>query len=87
MDEEELRRNQDGIQSELALLQSFADLASGIKTNAKGDNLISALTQGFKKIEQLGGQRKAVILLSPGVHRNICLIFCPITDMREKLYS
>ena len=61
MDEEELRRNQDGIQSELALLQSFADLASGIKTNAKGDNLISALTQGFKKIEQLGGQRKAVI--------------------------
>ena len=61
MDEEDLHRNQDGIQRELALLQSFADLASGIKTNAKGDNLISALTQGFKKIEQLGGQRKAVI--------------------------
>lgn len=61
MSEEELRRNREGILHELAQLRQFAELASSIKTNAKGDNLIFALKQGFDKIEELGGQRKAVI--------------------------
>lgn len=61
MSEEELRRNREGILCELAQLRKFADLASSIQTNAKGDNLVFALKQGFDKIEQLGGQRKAVI--------------------------
>ena len=59
--QEELQRNKEGILRELAQLQSFSALASSIQTNAKGDNLISALVQGFDKIEELGGQRKAVI--------------------------
>lgn len=61
MSEEELRRNREGILHELAQLRQFEELASSIKTNAKGDNLIFALKQGFDKIEELGGQRKAVI--------------------------
>lgn len=61
MSEEDLQRNREGILRELAQLREFAELASSIQTNAKGDNLISALKQGFDKIEELGGQRKAVI--------------------------
>lgn len=61
MSEEDLQRNREGILRELAQLRQFADLASSIQTNAKGDNLIFALKQGFDKIEELGGQRKAVI--------------------------
>ena len=61
MSEEYLQRNREGILRELAQLRQFAELASSIKTNAKGDNLIFALKQGFDKIEELGGQRKAVI--------------------------
>lgn len=61
MSEEDLQRNREGILRELAQLRQFAELASSIQTNAKGDNLIFALKQGFDKIEELGGQRKAVI--------------------------
>ena len=53
--------NKEGILQEIAQLQDFLTLASSIQTNSKGDNLISALMQGFDKIEELGGQRKAVI--------------------------
>ena len=50
-----------GIQAEIELLRGFADLAKSIKKNSKGDNLLLALEKGFKKMEELGGQRKAVI--------------------------
>lgn len=59
--EDKLRHNREGILRELTQLKKFAELASQITTNAKGDNLIFALKQGFDKIEELGGQRKAVI--------------------------
>lgn len=58
---EERKKNYVGIQKELALLRRYANLAKGIKTNAKGDNLLTALQQGFEKITELGGQKKAVI--------------------------
>lgn len=58
---EDEQRRREGILRELAQLQQFADLAASITVNAKGDNLISALAQGFDRIEALGGQRKAVI--------------------------
>ena len=57
----DLKRDRDGITRELERLKGFAELASSITTNSKGDNLISALEQGFAKTEELGGQRKAVI--------------------------
>lgn len=57
----DLKRDQAGIKAELETLKQFAELASSIKTNSKGDDLILALEQGFAKTEELGGQRKAVI--------------------------
>ena len=58
---EVLLHDKSGIQAELNELRHFADLASSIRFNAKGDNLLVALEQGFIKMEELGGQRKAVI--------------------------
>lgn len=57
----ERKKDYIGIQKELALLRRYANLAKGITSNAKGDNLLTALQQGFKKITELGGQKKAVI--------------------------
>lgn len=59
--DENLQYRREGILRELDQLRQFAALADSITVNAKGDNLISALDQGFERIEQLGGQRKAVI--------------------------
>lgn len=56
-----LMQDRAGIEAELDRLTQFAELASGIHANSKGDDLILALEQGFEKIEELGGQRKAVI--------------------------
>lgn len=58
---EDAQRKREGILRELEQLRRFAELANSITVNAKGDNLISALTQGFERIGELGGQRKAVI--------------------------
>lgn len=58
---EVLEADCQGIQNEINELQQFADLASRITTNAKGDNLLLALEEGFKKNEEVGGARKAVI--------------------------
>lgn len=59
--EEDLKRDRDGIKAELELLRGFANLAKSITTNSKGDNLLTALQQGFDKNAELGGKRKAVI--------------------------
>ncbi len=57
----DLMRDRSGIKAELEKLKQFAELASSIQTNSKGDDLILALEQGFAKTEELGGQKKAVI--------------------------
>lgn len=59
--EEELKRDHDSIKDELELLRGFSVLAKSITTNAKGNNLLLALQQGFDKTAELGGQKKAVI--------------------------
>lgn len=46
---------------ELEKLKEYAELAKSIKTNAKGQNLLTALQNGFSRTVQLGGKRKAVI--------------------------
>lgn len=51
----------EGIKNEIEELQRYAALAESITTNAKGDNLLLALDKGFKKNEEVGGARKAVI--------------------------
>ena len=49
------------IEAEIADLQSFHDLATSITTNAKGHALLKALSLGFRKLESLGANRKAII--------------------------
>jgi len=46
---------------ELEKVKEYAELAKSIKTNAKGQNLLTALQKGFSRTVQLGGKRKAVI--------------------------
>lgn len=57
----DLKRDHVGIQRELEQLERFLELAQSINANSKGDNLLSALEQGFQKMEELVGQQKAVI--------------------------
>lgn len=57
----DLKRDHVGIQRELEQLERFLELAQSINANSKGNNLLSALEQGFQKMEELGGQQKAVI--------------------------
>lgn len=56
-----LEEDRAAVAEELQKLKEYAALAKGITKNAKGDNLLIALKKGFDKIEELGGQRKAVI--------------------------
>ena len=51
----DLKRDHVGIQRELEQLERFLELAQSINANSKGDNLLSALEQGFQKMEELGG--------------------------------
>lgn len=49
------------IEKEIDDLASFRDLATSIHENAKGEKLLTALQKGFERIEELGGEKKAVI--------------------------
>ncbi len=49
------------IESEIADLRAFRDLAVSITENAKGQALLSALRAGFAKAQELGGAEKAII--------------------------
>ncbi|ABL65967.1 SNF2-related protein [Chlorobium phaeobacteroides] len=42
-------------------LQQFAALASTIQKNSKGVKLLTALTKGFEKLQELGAAKKAII--------------------------
>ncbi len=42
-------------------LQRFAALASTIQKNSKGVKLLTALTKGFEKLQELGAAKKAII--------------------------
>lgn len=58
---DDLIKDREGIKAELDELRKYFDLSRSITYNAKGQNLLSALKQGFEKTESLGGKRKAVI--------------------------
>ena len=58
---DELMQDRNAIQHELDQLREYAELASHITSNSKGDHLLLALEEGFDKTEELGGQRKVVI--------------------------
>ena len=58
---DEMAADYEGIKAEIEELKQYAALAERITTNAKGDNLLTALNRGFEMNERLGGARKAVI--------------------------
>ena len=49
------------IEEEIAELRRFKDLAVSISENAKGKSLLTALTAGFDKADELGAAQKAII--------------------------
>lgn len=49
------------IEREIQEIKNYYGLASGIKKNAKGDALLSALKHGFSELDKLGAPPKAVI--------------------------
>lgn len=60
-EETNLEQDREGVERELEKLREYAAIAGRIRVNAKGQNLIEALQQGFERILELYGSRKAVI--------------------------
>jgi adenine-specific DNA-methyltransferase len=58
---EDLKPSPDLILKEMDELKRYLALADGIKTNSKGDALLSVIGTAFSKAESLGAARKAVI--------------------------
>lgn len=61
------------IKAEIEDLKAFRDLAISITENAKGEKLLTALTKGFEKITELGGEKKAVIFTESRKTQNYIL--------------
>tara|TARA_R110002124_G_scaffold126278_4_gene285818 strand:- start:9223 stop:12087 length:2865 start_codon:yes stop_codon:yes gene_type:complete len=53
--------DQRALESEIAELREFAELATSIHQNAKGKALLKALSVGFAKARELGADEKAII--------------------------
>lgn len=51
----------DAVASELKELEEFRRLASGIRDNGKGKELLTALATGFAKMQELQAEQKAII--------------------------
>ena len=49
------------IEHEIVQLEEYLDLAVSIQHNAKGDKLIEALSNGFIKLNEIGGNKKCII--------------------------
>ncbi len=66
MDEEETKKKKltetdfESIRQEIIELEKFRDLAESIKHNAKGNKLLTALKEGFAKMDKQANQ-KAII--------------------------
>ncbi|MBL4702394.1 MAG: DEAD/DEAH box helicase [Phycisphaeraceae bacterium] len=57
----DLEIDPEELKEELAEIRQYADMASGIGHNAKGEKLLPALKIAFTKAHELGAARKAVI--------------------------
>lgn len=53
--------NRESVAEEIEELTEYGALASSITVNAKGQALLIALDQGFKKLGEIGAARKAII--------------------------
>src|SRR3546814_7935370 len=57
----EERGERIAIEQEIDELRRFKALASGIRENAKGNSLLTALARAFAELERLGAAKKAII--------------------------
>lgn len=67
----EMLKDRRGISDELQKLNEYLELAQSIEFNAKGENLLLALQNGFEKSTELGAQRKTVIFTGQNERRII----------------
>ncbi len=54
-------KEREAIRNEIAELRRYEAMATGIRDNAKGKALLSALERAFKELDRLGAPRKALI--------------------------
>lgn len=51
----------ESVKKEINNLKEFERLAKSIRKNSKGEKLFTALTNGFRELDRLGAQKKAII--------------------------
>ena len=61
LEDDEAAIDQARLREEIEELKSYKAIAQKIQQNAKGEALLTVLDKAFSKVEELGGQRKAVI--------------------------
>ena len=73
------------IETEMAELKEFQELAVSIKENAKGETLLKALDIGFKKAKELGAKQKVIIFTESRRTQNYLLELLDKTEYAEKI--
>ena len=73
------------IESEIKDLEAFRDLAVSITENAKGKSLLTALEIAFKKAQELGAAKKAIIFTESRRTQNYLFGLLSRTDYAEKI--
>lgn len=77
--------DKEALKLEILDLRGFRDLAISITENAKGEKLLTALSSGFQKIEELGGQKKAVIFTESRRTQEYVLKILDETEYKGKI--
>lgn len=75
------------IRAEKAFLQALIDKASQIKVDGKTEKLIDAINQGFTKIKEKGGQRKAIIFTESNRTLNYLFDYLSAHGFKDKIVT
>ena len=73
--------------AEKAFLQALIDKASQIKVDGKTEKLIDAINQGFTKIKEKGGQRKAIIFTESNRTLNYLFDYLSAHGFKDKIVT
>lgn len=77
----------EDIKEEKKFLQNLIDKASKIKVDGKTEKLIGALNQGFEKIQEKGGKRKAIIFTESNRTLNYLYNYLENNGFRGKIVT
>ena len=75
------------IAAEKAFLQSLIDKATQIKVDAKTEKLVGTLNQGFDKIKEKGGLRKAIIFTESNRTLNYLFDYLSKNGFKDKIVT